>query len=204
MTTRYDAPMKVWATLGMCLAACGGAATPNTATATSDRPAGSCLEAQALAAPGKRDNAPGYRAGVVCDDGACTLTVSHDAVTRSHPTAPPADPNFVGVRRADLDGDGGDELMVLITNADTRSLTVLDAATLESRWSAPDWTTAAACTSEAELRDDDCDDRRETLIQLRRCDGATDERLPFRAAAPGARFLAAEPVAMAPRAAILR
>ncbi len=97
-------------------------------------------------------------------------------------------------------------------------LFVLDASTLDQRWHAawasePPEPQSLACTSEATWSDDDCDGRRETLVHVRRCDppmcaglragqpadsdyvseecgtsAPAEERLTFRAAAPGATF----------------
>jgi hypothetical protein len=224
--------MKRHALLGTFLVACGGGTAATTTPAT-EHGGADCHQAQALQPPGKRDNAPGYRAGVVCEDGACELTVSHEGVTRSFALETAPGESLVGVRRDDLDGDGTDELMVLATVTHAygpsgemeiieRSLTIVDAASLELRWSTPAWSSeppepqSAACTSTAELRDEDCDGRRETLVETHRCDapmcadvragkpadsdyvrdecgarGPAEEVLTFRAATAGGAFTAA-------------
>lgn len=177
--------MKLHAFLVASLSACGGgpAATSGPAPA---RPAADCTAAHTLAVPGKRDNAPAYRAGIVCED-ECAVTVTHDGITRSFPIEAAHDDSTIGVRVTDVDGDGRDEAVVLTTLIDAygpegqmeiieRSLLVLDAATLDLRWSAAAWSSdppevqSTACTSTASLQDTDCDGRRETLTHVRTCD----------------------------------
>lgn len=218
-------------TLLAMVAACGTPAKP----APAKRAERACAAPLALPAPGKRDNVRGVRAGVVCEDGACELTVSAGGPTRGFPLADAGHESLVGVRRADVDGDGADELIVLATLIQhygpdessmeiiSRALTVIDAQSLALRWHTDAWGStppeehAIACASEAELRDQDCDGRREALVQVRRCDppmcadvragkppddefvrdecGAREpleERLAFHAATAGGAFTAIE------------
>jgi hypothetical protein len=172
----------------IALAACGGG---KPASSTPDQRGGSaCAAEQALGVPGKRDNATGVRAGVVCDDGDCELTVSAGGPTRGFAIEEGGgfSGSDVGVRRADLDGDGADELVVLSTLVQaygpeesgmeiiTRTLHVLDAEELTLRWSSQAWGStppedqSIACASEVTMSDPDCDGRREQLQHVRRCD----------------------------------
>lgn len=173
----------------IALAACGGGGK-GPATAPDQRGGSACAAEEALAVPGKRDNATGVRAGVVCDGGACELTVSAGGPTRGFPIEEGGgfSGSDVGVRRADIDGDGHDELVVLSTLVQaygpeeagmeiiTRTLHVLDAEELTLRWGSQDWGStppedqSAACTSEVVMTDADCDGRREQLRHVRRCD----------------------------------
>ncbi len=167
------------------LAACGSKAP---VTAPDQRGGSACAAEEKLGVPGKRDNATGVRAGIVCDGGDCELTVSAGGPTRGFELEEAGFArNEVGVRRADVDGDGHDELVVLSTLIQeygpegqmeiiTRTLHVLDAGTLELRWSTPQWGStppedqSIACTSEVTMADPDCDGRREQLRLVRRCD----------------------------------
>jgi hypothetical protein len=222
--------MKLRAMLVCLLVACGGSSATRAPGPGGGAATDTCQPSGALTVPGKRDSARGVRAGVMCEDGACELVVTREGVTRAFPDEGTGEA-VVGARLVDLDGDGADELVVLTTHTQAygpsgemeiieRSLTVLDAASLTLRWSSP-WSSdppepqSAACTSTAELRDEDCDGRRETLVHVHGCDapmcagvragkpadsdfvrdecGASpprEERLVFRAAEPAGAFAA--------------
>jgi len=171
--------------LGVLLVACGGkAATPAT---PAQRGGASCPVVQALVAPTPDSAVQGYGTAVECDASTCVLAVTHGAIAQRHALDREPARHEVAATLLELDGDGNDELVVQVTHVAElgphgemeiidRDLFVLDAESLELRWSASSWSSdppepqSTACASTAELRDEDCDGRRETLIQTRRCD----------------------------------